>query len=127
VRAISNDSASPRLIHVTAKATGAGEGANVGVFNGFSSPTMTDVTATASGGETNFGVAGNNLGSSPTTIKQSKLSGSGPLPSSALLQEAGSAKVGLSELVGGVQASANASVQCFNNYDENLAAVTCQQ
>jgi hypothetical protein len=49
---------------------------------------MTDITATASGGETNLGVAGNNLGSSPTTIKQSKLSGSGPLPSSVLLQEA---------------------------------------
>jgi hypothetical protein len=61
--AIYNDTASPRLTHVTAVASG---GATTsGVFNSASSPTMTDVTASGSGGTNNNGVC-NYFFSSPT-------------------------------------------------------------
>ncbi|MBU1878281.1 MAG: hypothetical protein KJ734_04965, partial [Chloroflexi bacterium] len=55
--AIRNSSASPRLTHVTATASG-GTSSNHGVYNSSSSPTMTDVTAIASGstGTYNYGV-----------------------------------------------------------------------
>ena len=44
----------------------------------------------------------------------------------ALQQVGGSSiKVALSQLVGGIVASGN-SLQCFDNYDENLAAVNCR-
>ena len=66
--AIYNGSVSPRLTHVTAKASG-GVG-NYGVYNDTSSPTMKGVTATASGGAVaiNHGVYnyGALYGSSPT-------------------------------------------------------------
>jgi hypothetical protein len=88
------------------------------VFDNGSNPTMTDVTATASGGTSaNYGVW-NQTGSSPT-IRQSKLSGS---TFSLAQTDGGSAKVALSQLVGGV---GGGPVQCFNNYNENMAAVSC--
>jgi hypothetical protein len=143
--AISNNSASPRLTHLAAEVTGGGSHHAVfnasnssptmtdvtatasggtfsyGVFNSGSSPTMTDVTATASGGSSaNYGVW-DQTGSSPT-IKQSKLSGT----SNSLWHDpafgGGTAKVALSQLVEPVGGS---SFQCFNNYNENMAAVTC--
>jgi hypothetical protein len=93
---------------------------------------MTDVTATGSGEVTsaNYGVFSlrSNL-----TIKQSKLtaSGGGPLASSnralsvqAPPVEPTTAKVALTQLVGGVQ-NISATLQCFNNYNENMAAVAC--
>jgi len=62
--AIYNGSASPRLTHITATASGA-SATNLGVYNNSSSsPTMTNVTATASGGSYNYGVY--NASSSPT-------------------------------------------------------------
>jgi len=60
--AIYNSSASPRLTHVTASASGGM--LNHGVYNNSSSPTMTDVSASASGGTYNYGVYNNS--SSPT-------------------------------------------------------------
>ena len=62
--AIYNNSAAPRLTHVTASASG-GTNHNYGVFNSFSSPTMTNVTASASGTTENVGVY-NYYYSSPT-------------------------------------------------------------
>jgi hypothetical protein len=145
--AIWNNNASTRLTHVTAEAVGVGASDNRGVFNASNSnPTITDVTATASGGTFSYGVF--NSGSSPTitdvtatasggssanygvwdqtgsspTIKQSKLSGT----TNSLFHNpafgGGTAKVALSQLVGPVGGS---SFQCFNNYNENLAPVTC--
>jgi hypothetical protein len=62
--AIYNSSASPRLTHITANASGVAE-FNIGVLNeSSSSPTMTNVTATASGG-TNYNRGVNNQSSSP--------------------------------------------------------------
>jgi hypothetical protein len=139
--AIYNSSTSPRLTYVTAESTGGG-GTNLGVYNVNSSPTMTDVTATASGGTFNYGVfnttssptmtdvtatasGGNfnygvyNDGSSPT-IRQSKLSGS----TNSLYQLDGTAKVALTQLEGPVS-RLSGTLQCFNNFDQNLAAVTC--
>jgi hypothetical protein len=60
--AIYNNSASPRLTHITASAS---EGwINFGVRNWLASPAMTNVTASASGGTQNYGVW--NFSSSPT-------------------------------------------------------------
>jgi len=121
VVAILNIGASPRLTHVTALVT-ASQSINIGVLNAVSSsPTMTDVTATASGDAQNIGVRN---GLSSTTIKQSKLSGS----YSSLLHESNSAndtaKVALTQLVGPVIREGG-TLQCFNNYDANLGAVSC--
>jgi hypothetical protein len=52
--AIYNDQAAPRLLRVTAGASGSA--VSLGVYNGSSSPTMTDVTASASGGFSSYGV-----------------------------------------------------------------------
>jgi len=67
--AIHNDSASPRLTHVTAIASGAGGTArmNIGVRNvNTSSPTMTNVTATGFGGAITSSCGVLNEASSPT-------------------------------------------------------------
>jgi hypothetical protein len=53
--AIYNNSASPKIMNVTAIASG-GSMYNYGVNNNSSSPAMTNVTATASGGITSYGV-----------------------------------------------------------------------
>lgn len=61
-----------------------------------------------------------NVAAQPT-IKQSKVSGS----TYSLYQESGSTvKVALSQLVGPVGV-VSGTLQCFNNYDENLQPVTC--
>ena len=81
---------------------------------------MTDVTVTASGGNIGFGVI--NDGGSSATISQSKLSGS----DRTLFQAStGTAKVALTQLEGPVSRVENGTLQCFNNFDQNLAAVTC--
>ena len=136
------------LTNVTATASGA-VGANFGVQNDFNvSMTMTNVTAAASGGanrnygtyiesadpdrhtvsminvtatasgatQTNYGVQSR---SSRLTIRHSKLSGS----TNSLHQRADGGQVALSQLVGPVGESGK--LQCFNNYDENMEAVTC--
>ena len=59
------------------------------------------------------------------TISQSKLSGG-----TAALRQDGitnffPAKVALSQLAGPVQVTNGGSLQCFNNYNQNLAAVNC--
>jgi len=59
---IYNGSASPRLTHITASASG-GTIESIGVYNELSSPIMTNVTASASGGTSSSGVL--NLSSSP--------------------------------------------------------------
>ena len=59
------------------------------------------------------------------TINQSKLSATGPGQDEALAQDGGSAKVALSQLVGAVEGNVN-SLQCFDNYDENLHPVNCR-
>ena len=115
--AILNLGASPHLTHVTALATG-NQSINIGVLNVSGSPTMTDVTVTASGDADNFAVR--NSDSSPT-IKQSTLDGS----DASLLHESGTAKVALSQLVGPIT-GAGGTLQCFNNYDDNLDPVTCE-
>ena len=118
--AILNLGASPRLTHVTAEVI-AIRSVNIGVFNAFpaSTPTLTDVSATASGDATNIGMQ--DFHCSPT-IKQSKLSGS---YNSLLHTHGGTATVALTQLVGPIETSKGGAVRCFNNYDENLAAVTC--
>jgi hypothetical protein len=118
--AISNVSASPRLTHLTAENTGGNQQENA-VWNFDSSnPTMTDVTATTVAGFFNFAVY-NKSNFSPT-IRQSRLSGS---PGALFQDDGGTARVALTQLVGQVQLFTGGSVQCFNNYDQNLAAVTC--
>jgi hypothetical protein len=124
---IFNSGASPRLTHVTVENTGAGA-VNIGVLNQFgASPTMTNVTATASGAiNQNYGVYNKEtFGEVPNssnfpTIKQSKLSGT----TNSLWQSDGTAKIALTQLVGPIRKDSG-TLQCFNNYDENLAAVSC--
>jgi hypothetical protein len=43
----------------------------------------------------------------------------------AVANDGGSAKIAVSQLVGGIQAGGN-SLQCFDNYDENMAPVNCR-
>jgi hypothetical protein len=122
IAAIYNNAVSPRLTHVTAEAAGgaAGGATNaIGVFTIVNANlTMTNVTAVASSsGSANFGML--NDSSSPT-IKQSTLTGS----TRSLAQEGGTVKVANTQLVGSVVRTSG-TLQCFNNYDENLAAVTC--
>lgn len=63
--------------------------------------------------------------SSPT-IRQSKLSGSTfSLAQTTNGGNAGTGKVALSQLEGQVARLGVSTLQCFNNYDANLAAVTC--
>jgi hypothetical protein len=116
--AILNIGASPRLTHVTALATG-DQSINIGVLNVSGSPAMTDVTVTASGDADADNVGVRNVFSSPT-IKQSTLNGS----DNSLLHESGSAKVALTQLVGPITRTGG-TLQCFDNYDDNLNAVTC--
>jgi hypothetical protein len=148
--AILNDSGSPRLTHVSAIASGDGGANNIGVSNqGSSKLTMTDVTASASGNNsrnfgveisggstTMIGVTASASGSrdpntaveieeGSATIRQSKLSATGPGQDLALSSDGGITKVAVSQLVGGIQAINN-SLQCFDNYDENLNPVNCR-
>jgi len=116
--AIASVDASPRLTHVTAEVTGDSSD-NVGVNLVRSNATMIDVTATASGAPMrNIGVR--SILSSPT-IRHSKFSGS-----TASLQQNGLSstpvKVALTQFVGPV-ATLSGTVQCFNSYNENMAAV----
>jgi hypothetical protein len=116
---IYNEAASPRLTDVTA--TASGEVTIFGVFNIQSNPTMTNVTVTVSGesGEQS-GVV--NFAESKPTIKQSTLSGTDR--SVWHDPQAGIVKIADTQLVGPVILGSG-SFQCFNNYDENMAAVTC--
>ena len=96
---------------------------NVGVQISGGSTTMTGVMASASGSRNpNTAVQ---IDSGSATIRQSERSATGPGQDEALANDGGSAKVAVSQLVGGVQASGN-SVQCFDNYDANLNAVNCR-
>jgi hypothetical protein len=124
--AIFNDSASPHLTHVTAEASGSGTLA-IGVLNsGTSSPTMTDVTVTTPGEAElgrSFGVI-NDATSSPT-IRQSKLTGELALWVRNAGSTPGVIKVALTQLEGEVLNTSSGTLRCFNNYDHNLAPVTC--
>jgi hypothetical protein len=146
---ILNDSGSPRLTHVSAETTGADNSFHIGVSNtGNSRPTMTDVTASASGNSDNVGVqisGGSTTMTDSTasasgsrnidtalqiiggsvTVRQSQLSATGTGQNTALAQDGGSAKVALSQLVGGTEGNNN-GLQCFDNYDENLNPVNCR-
>jgi hypothetical protein len=146
--AIKNNSASPRLTHLTAESTGgsppnslraavlnnnssptmtdvtataSGASFAYAVFQNASSPTMTDVTATASGGTSvNYGLFVNT--SSSPTIRQSKFSGS----TASLRYVGGTATVAFTQLVGPVIIAApGGTLQCFDNYNENMAPVSC--
>jgi hypothetical protein len=122
--AILNNSGSPRMTHVIARTIGGDPNVHIGVSNqGDSQPTMTDVTASASGSR-NPNTAVQIVGGS-ATIRQSKLSATGPGQNGALDNDGGSAKVAVSQVVGGIQSSAS-GLQCFDNYDENLAPVNCR-
>jgi hypothetical protein len=112
--------ASPRLTHLTAQSTGDRGTAGVFVFD--SSTTMNDVTATASG-LGSVGVLIDLLGS--VTITHSKLSGSFALRWDP--QSSDTTKIALSQLVGLRDVSSGPNLQCFNNYDQNLAAVSCSR
>jgi hypothetical protein len=118
--AIYNFNASPRLTHVKAEGIGA-TNANRGVIiRNFSNPTLTDVTAKASGPAENIGAL--ILTASNPTISQSKLIGS----TSSMDIASSTVKVALTQLEGPVgKAGENPTLQCFNNYDQNMAAVTC--
>jgi hypothetical protein len=122
--AILNDSGSPRLTHVSANTSGGDNGFHIGVSTqGRSQPTMTDVTASASGSRNpNTAVQ---IDDGSVTISQSTLSATGPGQDEALANDGGSAKIAVSQLVGGTQGSVN-SLQCFDNYDENLNPVNCR-
>jgi hypothetical protein len=147
---ILNDSGSPQFTHVSAETTGGDNAYHIGVSNTDNArPTMTDVMASASGSSSrNAGVlvsGGSTTMSDVTasasgsrnpntavqiddgsvTINQSKLSATGPGQDEALAQDGGSAKVALSQLVGAVEGNVN-SLQCFDNYDENLNPVNCR-
>jgi hypothetical protein len=113
---ISNNSASPRLTQVTVESTGGGDNYAVDIVSS-SNPTMTNVTATASGGSMNIGMY-NDL-SSPT-IRNSRISGT----NDSLWQTGGTIKVAVTQLVGGVSRMGG-TLQCFNNYNENMQPVTC--
>ena len=148
--AIVNEDVSPRFTHVSANSSGDSVGFYVGISNqGSSQPTMTDVTASASGNSSrNVGVeilggsttmigvtasasgsrnpnTGVQIDNGSATIRQSKLSATGSGQDLALANDGGSAKIAVSQLVGGIQAGGN-SVQCFDNYDENIAPVNCR-
>jgi hypothetical protein len=140
--AISNNSASPRLTHLTAQSTGEGNGQAIAVVDHNSSPTMIDVTATASGdsNEANLGVY--NFDSN-SIIKSSKLSAAGGIDCDfpickeregagvALSFSGGRQKVALSQIDGritfikGPDPLEQGTLLCFNNYDRNMAAVSC--
>ncbi|MBU4263905.1 MAG: hypothetical protein KKC76_18775 [Proteobacteria bacterium] len=71
--AIFNDSVSPEITHVSARASG---GTNsTGVYNSSSSPAMTNVTANASGGKVNRGVYNSTLSSPAMTFVTASASG----------------------------------------------------
>lgn len=81
---------------------------------------MNDVTATASGGSSsNHGVFDFD---SNSIIRHSKLSGA-----PALTHIGGTTKGALSEIDGGFgrPSGPGGTLQCFNNYDENMAAISC--
>ncbi len=107
------------MFNVTAAASG-GANRNYGTAGDVSgdhgSMSMIGVTSTASGGDlANVGV----LSREPTiTIRHSKLSGS-----TNSLDHRGSddGRVALSQLVGPV----SSGLRCFNNYDEDMEAVSC--
>jgi len=121
---ILNDSGSPRLTHVSAETTGVDNSFHIGVSNtGNTRPTMTDVTASASASR-NIDTAVQIIGGS-VTIRQSQLSATGTGQNTALAQDGGSAKVALSQLVGGTEGNDH-GLQCFDNYDENLNPVNCR-
>ena len=83
---------------------------------------MIDVTATASGGtEFNAGVWNQNNAS--PTMRQCKMSRS---TNSLLFDQTATGKVALTQLVGPVHHYPGATLQCFNNYDQTMAAVTCR-
>src|SRR5215216_3400279 len=118
------------MTDVTATASGEGH-ENIGLSAGASDMTITDVTATASGADF-FNQGMNLLGGTDVAIRQSKMSGT----TAALFKgnntsnlfkgnNTSNISVALSQLVGPIQAQG--TLQCFNNYDENLAAVTCPQ
>ena len=72
------------------------------------------------GGHTgNVGVL--NTSPSSPTITHSRLSGS----TYSMRHDGGTAKVALTQLVGPIHKSSNSTLQCFDNYDENMAAKTC--
>jgi hypothetical protein len=63
-------------------------------------------------------------------VRQSKMSGCGTSNSDALQEGFGNAKVALSQVAGPIRlfgGTSGGTLRCFNNYDENLAAVTCPQ
>jgi hypothetical protein len=142
--AIYNSSASPRLTHVTASASGGTY--NYGVYNSSSSPAMTNVTASASGGTNSIGV--DNVSSSPT-INNSVISASGGSSNYGIYNYASgggpyivlvnnsqvtgntntiyndtefTTRVGASQLDGGAVFVGGGTVTCIGVYDENYTS-----
>jgi hypothetical protein len=129
-------------------ATASGSGANIGMLVTAPDTTITGGTVTASGGTGTNGLfvvtavnltisdvmatasgssnsnVGMNVSSTPdVTVKQSKLSGTEAGLNSQ--SDSNNIKVALSQIVGPI--FPHGTLQCFNNYDENLDAVTCPQ
>jgi hypothetical protein len=69
-------------------------------------------------GFSNYGVG--NGSASSMTITQSKLSGS----TNSLSQDGGTARIAFTQPKGPIR-KVSGTLQCFDNYDANLAAVTC--
>ena len=106
--AILNDSGSPRLTHVSAIALGDGGANHIGVSNqGSSQLTMKDVTASATGNSSRNPNTGVEIENGNVTIRQSKLSATGPGQDLALASGGGITKIAVSQKVGGIQAINN--------------------
>jgi hypothetical protein len=95
---------------------------NTGVYNTTNAnPTMTDVTITASAGDSDEAYGVYNEVSSSATIRDSSLSGT----TNSLLPFGGTSKIANTQLIGAVGKADGATLQCVNNYDENMQPVTC--
>jgi hypothetical protein len=102
-------------------ATASGGNFSRGLLELGSDTTITNLTAAASAGGTNHGMS--ILGGTDVAVRHSKMSGT----NAALFQSSGSSNnsVALSQIVGPLQSQT--TLQCFNNYDASMAAVTCPQ
>ena len=118
-----NFSSSPTMTDVIAEASGS-DGTRGVLNDSASSPTLTAVTATATGGSTSYGVFNVDSVSAPR-IERSSLSGD-----TYAIKFTGSTgtRISNSRLVGGFDADPTPAIlgdQCRDNFDENLADVTC--
>ncbi|GIV96729.1 MAG: hypothetical protein KatS3mg057_1386 [Herpetosiphonaceae bacterium] len=108
-------SSSPEMRNVRVTGSG-GTDYNIGIYNiSSSSPEISNAAITASGGQGSYGIY--NTSASPT-IRESRIRGG---TNSIYKGGSGAAKVSNSQLIGSI----SSGLICFDNYDANLAAITC--